>query len=91
MTELQVELSPGRSITVWTLLQWKYAIKLEAKGLRHSKGSVTAHAKRVLGVTGNRDKILACIQGLLDQYEQYMKEQAKESARIRELTEGAKQ
>lgn len=58
------------TITVFQLLQWKYAIKLEAKGMRHSRGSVTAHAKRYLGVKGNRDKVLARIQELLDQYEQ---------------------
>ncbi len=30
------------------LLQWKHSISLEMKGLRNSRGSVTAHVKRKL-------------------------------------------
>lgn len=57
-------------VPVFQLLQWKHAIRLEAKGLKHSSGrSVYAHAKRILGIKGNRDKVLAHIQSLLDSHE----------------------
>ncbi len=49
------------AVTLSQLLQWKYAIGLESKGLKHSRGSVTAHAKKVLGVKGNREKVLASV------------------------------
>lgn len=35
------------------LLQWKYAIHLEMQGLRHSRGSVTAHVRRKLSAPNN--------------------------------------
>lgn len=53
------------SVPVFQLLQWKYAIRLEAKGLRHSSGrSVRAHAARVLGC--KRGEAAARIEDLLD-------------------------
>lgn len=54
-------------IPSFQLLQWKYAIKLEAKGLKNSRGSVTAHAKKKLGIKGSRNKVLAIIQKLLEE------------------------
>lgn len=57
---------PGCDIPVFQLLQWKYAIKLEAKGLRHSSGrSVYKHAKQKLGITGTRDAVVAHIDSIL--------------------------
>lgn len=44
-------------IRVFHLLQLKYAMKLEMKGLRHSQGSVYAHVKRLYGLKGNRQKV----------------------------------
>ena len=41
----------GRQVQAWPLLQWKFAIKLEQRGLHHSKGSVKAHAARMLGLS----------------------------------------
>jgi hypothetical protein len=40
----------GELITVpmFQLLQWKYAIGLEMKGLKFSRGSVTAHVRKRL-------------------------------------------
>lgn len=62
-------------VPVFQLLQWKYAIELEAKGMRHSSGrSVYAHAKRVLGIKGNRDKVIAHINKLLSDYRDSQKE-----------------
>ena len=47
-------------IKMYYLLAWRGAIKLEALGVKHSSGrSVTAHVKKVLGIKGNRDKVLA--------------------------------
>lgn len=51
------------------LLQWKHAINLEAKGLRHSSGrSVNAHAARALGMEGRptRKTVLKEIDRFLD-------------------------
>lgn len=42
---------------LFNLLQLKYAMKLEMRGLRHSKGSVYAHVKRRFGLKGNRQKV----------------------------------
>lgn len=41
----------GRQVQAWPLLQWKFGIKLEQRGLHHSKGSVKAHAARMLGLS----------------------------------------
>jgi len=37
-------------VTPFQLLQWKHAIRLEDMGIKHSRGSVNAHAGRVLGL-----------------------------------------
>lgn len=42
---------PTPSFTLFQLLQWKAAVKLEAKGMKHSSGrSVRAHVCRVFGL-----------------------------------------
>jgi hypothetical protein len=64
-----------RGVPIFQLLQWKYAIKLESKGLKHSRGSVTAHAKRVLGISGKREKVLAYIETLIADYNDTLAEQ----------------
>lgn len=56
----------GCAVPVFQLLQWKHAIRLEAKGLRHSSGrSVRAHAARVLGC--KRAEAGARVEALLGQ------------------------
>jgi len=35
-------------VPMFQLLQWKHSISLEMKGLRNSRGSVTAHVRRIL-------------------------------------------
>lgn len=56
----------GCAVPVFQLLQWKHAIRLEAKGLRHSSGrSVRAHAARVLGC--KRTDAGATVEALLAQ------------------------
>ena len=50
----------GQGVDYFILCSQISAIKLEARGLRHSSGrSVTAHVKRIYGLKGNRDKVLA--------------------------------
>jgi hypothetical protein len=64
-------------IRYFQLAQWKYAIQLESLGMRHSSGrSVTAHAKRQLGIRGNRDKVLARIEELMNELEARKRGQA---------------
>lgn len=58
-----------RKVPVFQLLQWKYAIKLEMAELKHSRGSVWVHAKRVLQVKGSRESVIAHIDGLLKEAE----------------------
>jgi hypothetical protein len=58
-------MSDDPSTYIFRLLQWKYAIRLEGLGMKNSRGSVTASAKRQLNVRGNRDKVLARIEELL--------------------------
>lgn len=35
-------------VTLFTLTQWRHALKLEELGMTHSRGSVTAHVRRML-------------------------------------------
>jgi hypothetical protein len=52
------------------LLQWKYAISLEMQGLKHSRGSVTAHVRRKLNAPSRYaqqdiyNHIAACVDDL---------------------------
>ena len=53
----------GKGVDYFILCSQISAIKLEALGMRHSSGrSVTAHCKRVYGLKGNRDKVLAALE-----------------------------
>ena len=55
------------------LLQWKHAIGLEMEGLRNSRGSVTAHVKRILHIPMNtkrklvHDYICDCVKDIEEQ------------------------
>lgn len=52
------------TVSVFQLLQWKHAIRLEGKGLRHSSGrSVRAHAAKILGC--KRGEVAERIERLL--------------------------
>lgn len=42
---------------IFNLLQLKYAMKLEMKGIKHSRGSVYAHVKRRFKLKGNRQSV----------------------------------
>jgi len=61
----------GCNVPIFQLLQWKHAIRLEAKCAEKGwpspfRRSVWAHAKKHLGVRGSREKVVAHIQGILD-------------------------
>jgi len=50
------------------LLQWKYAIRMEQRGMRHSSGrSVRKHAALALGLKANAkaDEVIAAIEAAL--------------------------
>ena len=40
-------------VSYFQLLKWRGAISLESKGLKHSRGSVTAHVRRKLSAPRN--------------------------------------
>lgn len=37
-------------VPIFQLLQWKHAVGLEDKGLKFSRGSVTAHVRRIMSI-----------------------------------------
>lgn len=39
------------------MLAQKHALSLERKGIKHSKGSVYAHIKKVYGLRGNKEAV----------------------------------
>lgn len=55
-------------VTLWQLLQWRAAVRLEAAGMRHSSGkSVRKFAAIQLGLkpTAKADVVIAAIEALL--------------------------
>jgi hypothetical protein len=53
-------------IAFFRLCQMQSAIKLEMKGLRHSRGSVYALAKREYNLQGNRQSVVDQLQDMID-------------------------
>lgn len=47
----------GDDIQVFHLLQLKHAMRLEMKGMRHSRGSVFAYVKRTFNLKGNKQRV----------------------------------
>lgn len=58
-----------QGIELFHLASQKAALKLEMLGLKHSRGSVSAHLKRTHGWKGNKEKILAQLEALIKQKE----------------------
>lgn len=58
----------GPGIGLYRLLAFKHAIKLEALGMKHSRGSMTARAKKEFGFKGNRDKVLVQLEAYIAKY-----------------------
>lgn len=46
------------NVTKFHQLQLKYALMLEIRGLRHSRGSVYSHIKKSYGLRGSRTSVL---------------------------------
>lgn len=63
---MSIVIEGEEAIKMYYLLAWRSAIRLETKGLKHSRGSVTAHVKKVLGIKGNREKVLAELDRLIE-------------------------
>lgn len=55
------------AVSVFQMVAQKHAMMLEAKGIRHSRGSVTAHVKRQYGFKGNRESVIAQLQALIEE------------------------
>lgn len=53
-------------IKFYRLVSMRGAIRLEAKGMRMSRGSVTARAKREFGIKGNRTEVLAFLDAEIE-------------------------
>ena len=58
-----------KHVTIFQLLQWKYGLQLEMKGMKNSRGSIYAHVKRTFGWKGNRQKIYDKLVKVLDDIE----------------------
>lgn len=56
-----------QGIKVWHMLAQKGALSLELKGLKHSRGSVYAHIKKVYGLRGNRQSVYDQFCELIEQ------------------------
>jgi hypothetical protein len=60
----------GRGIALYRLLTLRSGLKLEMKGLRLTRGSTCyAIAKRELGLTGSREKVLEKLERIIDSVE----------------------
>jgi hypothetical protein len=58
----------GIHVKLYRMLSMRGAIKLESMGMKHSRGSITALAKREFGWTGNRAKILALLDAEIEKF-----------------------
>ena len=60
-------LAHGSDLDWFQLLQHKAAAKLELLGMRHSSGrSMIARAKRLYGITGNRQKVFDTLKAMVE-------------------------
>jgi hypothetical protein len=50
------------------MLQLKYALKLELKGLRFSRGSAYAYIKKHYGLKGNKQKVYDQFVKMVEEY-----------------------
>lgn len=69
VTQSGATIVTGEHIRLYSLISLKQAIVLEGKGMRLSRGiSAMALAKKRYGLKGGRDKIIAQMQALIDQF-----------------------
>jgi len=71
------------TVSWFQLLQWKHAVHLEMLGLKHSRGSVTAHVKRKLGYAKNvkRKAIYEMLEHYVDDLKAQMPKPEKDQVR----------
>jgi hypothetical protein len=65
---MNTTLSP--QIQGFRLVSLKHALRLEIKGLRHSRGSVYALVKREFGFRGSKAKVLAQLEAHIETFNQ---------------------
>jgi len=59
----------GAHIGLYQLMALKYGLVAEGKGLKISRGaSMMTVAKRNYGLKGNREKLIAQVQAMIDQF-----------------------
>ena len=69
VTETGATVVTGDHIRLFGLISLKQAIVLEGKGIKMTPGaSAMSLAKMRYGLKGNRDKIIAGVQALIDQF-----------------------
>jgi hypothetical protein len=69
ITETGTTVVTGDHIRLFGLISLKQAIVLEGKGMKMTRGaSAMSLAKKRYGLKGNRDKIIAGVQALIDQF-----------------------
>ncbi len=66
MSEQTIVCDTSESIEMFNLLSMKYALKLEIAGLKHSRGSVYALAKKRFGFKGNKQSVLTQLTALIE-------------------------
>ena len=58
-------------VNLFQLLQWKHALRLEERGMRFSRGSVTAHVRKVLSAPrsykGLAQHIAASLESIMEE------------------------
>ena len=57
--------STSKGIALFRLIAMRSGVKAEAKGLKFRR-SITAQAKRELGIKGNRNKVLAVLDAEIE-------------------------
>lgn len=66
------------SISTQQLIIWKAAVYLESKGLKHSRGSVTATVKEKLGMNGSAADVHQALKLLIEDRIQLMTDMARD-------------
>lgn len=60
----------GKHIQLYRLIAMKQALILEARGLRMTRGgAASTMVRQQLGLRGNREKLIAQVQALIDQFD----------------------
>ena len=69
VTESGSTVITGEHIGLYRLMALKHGLAAEAKGLKITRGvSLMTLAKRHYGLKGNREKIIAQVQAMIDQF-----------------------